>query len=121
MEAVQGNFEKLPYFETRLGQEDLTNTGAGWLELGHPKRSHALHRTESFIHHWWADGRSIQNGRWMTEFPWEQRVLNYVLKKRKDVRTKTALLEDDVYNSPVSCIQRNRVHERRFSQVMPCL
>lgn len=102
MPDLQSLFEQHPKFNRAMYDTDLFNVGSGWLELGHPKGSPALHHTMSFLHQWWAEARNFENGKWLLNFPWEQKSLSTTMSTRADIRAQTALLENDIYGSPDS-------------------
>lgn len=105
MPELQALFETHPAFSGRMYTDDMLNTGAAWLELGHPQGSHKGRLTQSFLHEWWALGRLFEGGKYLTHRMQEQRLLSVVMATRAELRAHTALLEDNVYNSPVSkCI-----------------
>lgn len=102
MPVMQSLFETHRGFAKDMYENGVLNSGGAWLELGHPRRSSAMHLSTSFLHEWWAMGRILDGGKSLKVFPCEQNILNVVMSMRADVRARTSLLEDVDYNSPVS-------------------
>lgn len=106
--AMQAGFDHHFTWTDALFKSDILNTGGGWMELGYPSFPPAAgQHTRAFLWDWWALGQKWRSGKYMKDtFSFEQRILSVLMGLHREIRRRTAILEDQTYNSPrSSCIR----------------